>query len=305
MFDMTVYERYIFVLCCIVFTLFTVFFAVMLGYLLSLTLKLIRRGVMDEKILTEYQKQAGKKHFTRLGKVGDYFVSALVCVAMCVVFAFSLTLKINEDKVPEDMSALKVVQSSSMATKDEKNTYLEGIDNQVAMFDLIVVHTLPDEMDLQLYDIVLYEGDQGELILHRIVGIEEPDPKHPDKRWFTLQGDAVANPDRGPVGYVQMKAIYRGESIPVVGSFVMFMQSPAGYLCILLILISMIATPIMENTLVKAKRVRLKIISATGHFKKAKLASVERMIYATCDKSPTYHLVAGLYWRWLKKQLKE
>lgn len=305
MFDMTVYEKYIFVLCCIVFTLLTVFFTVMLGYLLSLTLKLIRRGVMDERILTEYQKQAGKKHLSRLGRVGDYFISALVCLAMCAVFVFSLTLKINENKVPEDMAALKVVQSSSMATKDEKNTYLEGIDNQVAMFDLIVVHALPDEMDLQLYDIVLYEGDQGELILHRIVKIEEPNEKHPDKRWFTLQGDAVESPDRGPVGYVQMKAIYRGQSIPLLGSFVMFMQSPAGYLCILLILIAMIATPIMEYVLQKAKRERMRVISATGHFHKAKLASVERMIYATCDKNPVSHLVAAIYWRWLKKQLKE
>lgn len=305
MFDMTVYEKYIFVLCCIVFTIFTVFFAVMLGYLYSLTVKLIRCGVMDEKISTEYQKRAGKKRLSRLGKVGDYFISALVCLAMCAVFVFSLTLKINENKIPEDMAALKVVQSSSMATKYKNNTYLEGIDDQVAMFDMIVVHALPDEMDLQLYDIVLYEGDQGELILHRIVKIEEPNAKHPDTRWFTLQGDAVANPDRGPVGYVQMKAIYRGESIPLVGSFVMFMQSPAGYLCILLIVIAMIATPIMEYSLEKQKRERLKIIGATGRFRRAKLASVERMIYATCDKNPMYHLVAGFYWRWLKKQLKE
>ncbi len=304
MFDMTAHETYVFVLCCVVFTLLTAFFAVMFGYLLSLTLKLIRRGVMDEKILTEYQKQKNKR-FSRLAKVGDFLFSALVCVIMLAAFAFSLNLKLNENKVPQDLAAVKVVKSSSMENKHEKNTYLDGVDNQVGMFDLIVVHALPDEMDLQLYDIVLYEGDQGELILHRIVGIEEPNEKHPDKRWFTLQGDAVESPDRGPVGYVQMKAIYRGQSIPLLGSFVMFMQSPAGYLCILLILIAMIATPIMEYVLQKAKRERMRVISATGHFHKAKLASVERMIYATCDKNPVSHLVAAIYWRWLKKQLKE
>ena len=173
------------------------------------------------------------------------------------------------------------------------------------MFDLIRVYSMPDEMDLQLYDIVLYEGDQGDLILHRIVAIEEPNAKHPDTRWFTMQGDAVSGPDRGPVGYVQMKAIYRNERVPMVGSFVMFMQSPAGYLCILLILIAMIATPIMEKTLEKAKRARLKIVLANGLFHQAKMASVQRMVYETCDKNPMSHLVAGLYWRWLKKQLDE
>ena len=304
MLDMSLYERYIFVLCCIVFTLLTTFFAVMFGYLLSLTLKLIRRGVMDEKILIEYQKQKNKRP-SRLGRLADVFTVVLVCTIMFATFAFSVGLKLNENKVPEDSFSLKVVQSSSMASKYKYNTHLEGVDNQVGMFDLIVVRPMPDEMDLKVNDIVLYEGDQGELILHRIVKIEESNPYHPGKRWFTLQGDAVANPDRGPVGYVQMKAIYRDENIPMLGSFVMFMQSPAGYLCILLILIAIIATPIMENSLQKAKRARLKVICATGHFQKAKLASVERMIYETCDKNPMSHLVAGLYWRWLKKQLKE
>jgi hypothetical protein len=302
MLDMTAYERYIFVLCCIVFALLTTFFVVMFSYLMSLTLKLIRHGVMDEKILIEYQKQKDKR-FPILGKLGDFFVCALVCVAMLASFAFSLNLKLNEDRVPENAAAVKVVKSSSMATKYEKNTHLEGVDNQVGMFDLILVHSLPDEMDLQVNDIVLYEADDGELILHRIVKIEEPNTKHPDVRWFTLQGDAVPTPDRIPVGYVQMKGIYRNESIPMVGSFVMFMQSPAGYLCILLILIAMIATPIMEGVLRRAKRERLKIICAMGHLRKARIASVQVMIFETCDKNPLYHLVAVCYWRWLRKQL--
>ena len=304
MFEMTAHETYVFILCCIVFTLLTALFSVMFGYLLSLTLKLIRHGIMDEKILIEYQKQKDKR-FSRLAKVGDFLFSALVCVVMLATFAFSLNLKLNENKVPEDSFSLKVVQSSSMASKYKYNTHLEGVDNQVGMFDLIVVRPMPDEMDLKVNDIVLYEGDQGELILHRIVKIEESNPYHPGKRWFTLQGDAVANPDRGPVGYVQMKAIYRDENIPMLGSFAMFMQSPAGYLCILLVIIGMIATPIMENVLRKAKRERLRIICVMGHLRKAKIASVQVMIFETCDKNPVYHLVAACYWRWLKKQLKE
>ena len=304
MFEMTAHETYVFILCCIVFTLLTALFSVMFGYLLSLTLKLIRHGIMDEKILIEYQKQKDKR-FSRLAKVGDFLFSALVCVVMLATFAFSLNLKLNENKVPEDSFSLKVVQSSSMASKYKYNTHLEGVDNQVGMFDLIVVRPMPDEMDLKVNDIVLYEGDQGELILHRIVKIEESNPYHPGKRWFTLQGDAVANADRGPVGYVQMKAIYRDENIPMLGSFVMFMQSPAGYLCILLVIIGMIATPIMENVLKKAKRERLRIICVMGHLRKAKIASVQVMIFETCDKNPVYHLVAACYWRWLKKQLKE
>ena len=57
--------------------------------------------------------------------------------------------------------------------------------------------------------------------------------------------------------YSQMQAIYEGDRIPFVGSFFAFMQSPAGYLCILLVVIAMIATPIAEKKLQEAKMARL------------------------------------------------
>ena len=303
MFEMTAHETYVFILCCIVFTLLTALFSVMFGYLLSLMLKLIRHGIMDEKILIEYQKQRDKR-FSRLAKVGDFLFSALVCVVMLAAFAFSLNLKINEANPSLDIPVLKVVQSGSMSEKHEKNTYLAGLDDQVQTFDLIKVHPVPEASELQLYDIVMYRIDD-ELVLHRIVKIEEPKPHHPDDYWFTTQGDAVEYPDARIVRHEQMIGIYRGERTPMVGSFVMFMQSPAGYLCILLIIIGMIATPIMEHVLKKAKRERLKIICVMGHLRKAKIASVQVMIFETCDKNPVYHFVAACYWRWLKKQLDE
>jgi hypothetical protein len=58
-----------------------------------------------------------------------------------------------------------------------------------------------------------------------------------------------------------MRAIYKGERIPYIGSFFAFMQSPLGYLCILLVVFSMIATPIVEKKLKKATDERLKEIA--------------------------------------------
>lgn len=52
---MSPYEIYIFVLCFIVFSLFTVLFSTLLFYLVSLTLKLIRNGLEDERIQKEYE----------------------------------------------------------------------------------------------------------------------------------------------------------------------------------------------------------------------------------------------------------
>ena len=57
-----------------------------------------------------------------------------------------------------------------------------------------------------------------------------------------------------------MKAIYRGEKTPYIGSFILFMQSPAGWLCTLLIVIAMIASPILDNKLESARKKRLSLM---------------------------------------------
>ena len=99
------------------------------------------------------------------------------------------------------------------------------------------------------------------MIIHRIVGIEEPNANHPGKRHFLLQGDAVDRPDKFPVLYSQMQGIYEGNRIPFVGSFILFLQSPAGWLCVLLVIFSMIVTPIVEKKLKEAKEKRISAFS--------------------------------------------
>ncbi len=297
---MTDYEIYVFILCFVVFSIFTVLFSVMLGYLVSLNIKLIKHGVLDAKIKTEYEKRAKKAH-PSIGVFLDRFFSVLVCLAMCLIFAFSVYLKLNEDKVPDDMPSLKVVQSGSMSKKHEDNTHLHGINDQVQTFDLITTYPIPDAEDLELYDVVMYELE-GDLILHRIVKIEEPNATHPDEYWFTLQGDAVSIPDRKPVTHGQMIGIYRGERIPFVGSFVMFMQSPAGYLCVLLILIAMIATPILEKKLERAKTERLTKITSFSLSKKWNYRELRGILFESNGKKLFFQSFCYSFWLMMKQR---
>ena len=255
------YEIYGLVLCLIVFTIFTVLFTVMLVTILNTTVKLIRSGAEDEAIKIEYKKSLRRKRSGILGKI----ISAVFCIFLCLFCAFSVLVNIFGDNFALNVPTISVVRSGSMAEKHEKNKYLveNGLDNQLQTFDLIVTENLPDEFDLQLYDIVVYEVD-GSLIVHRIVMIEEPNDKHPNERHFLLQGDAVENPDRFPVRYSQMRGIYKGQRIPFIGSIVTFLQSPAGYLCIILILFSLFATPSMDKKIEKEKAKRLAIIVGQG-----------------------------------------
>ncbi len=257
---MTQFDQYVFILCLIVFVMLTALLGVLIGNLLKVIIELIRSGIKDKEIVEEYRKELQeKKHGSRTWSVLSFIASAVVCIVLCGAFLFALTLNVTENSFNgSGIPSLKVVKSESMSVKHKSNGYLNtnDLNDQIQMFDLIVTDPLPDEFDLKLWDIVLYERDD-DLIIHRIVGIEEPNEKHPDKRYFTFQGDASKYKDEFPVTYDMMRAAYSGTRIPFIGSFVMFMQSPAGWLCFLLILFTIIITPIIERKLLKEKEKRL------------------------------------------------
>lgn len=261
---MTSFDIYVFILCFIVFTLLTSLLTTFLYYIVKYYLKLVEHGIEDSNIIAEHEKMKNAKarRTSRMTCCACTILSIITVAAVLAVFSFSLFLNLTANNKVGDIPVLKVVKSNSMSYKYEANKYLfeNDLNDQVNIFDLIVMHKLPQEMDLRQYNIVAYERN-GNLILHRIVGIEEPNDEHPDKRYFLLQGDAVQFQDKFPVLYEDMKGIYYGNKIPFVGSFVSFMQSPAGYLCIILILFSMVATPIVNRKIEKAKKLRLDIIT--------------------------------------------
>ena len=261
---MTAFEIYNLFLCIFVFIGFTALFGVMLFVIMKSTLKLINAGVNDDKIKTEYEKAI--KH--KKSGVVDMIISILLCAIVFAIFSFSMIASFMPDKVSGNIPTARVVNSGSMSTKNEKNKYLfeNNINNQLQTFDLIFTYKLPKEEDIKLYDIIVYEVD-GVLVMHRVVGIEAPNADHPDNYWFLLQGDAVPNPDRFPVLYSQMKAICRGGRIPFIGSFVAFMQSPAGWLCIILLVVGVIVAPILEKKVFIAMKKRLTEIGYIGGHK--------------------------------------
>lgn len=253
---MTAFDIYVLVLCLIVFISLTALFSYLIAALIKLTVRLVKTGVEDERIKEEYGK-ARKRKAGCLSVVIDRVVSVILCCVLFAMFAFSLYVNFSGAPASDTVPTLSVVQSGSMAYKNDKNLYLykNGLDDQFRTFDLVLLYKLPPVEELELYDVVLYEID-GTPIIHRIVGIEKPNAEH-EEYYFLLQGDALETPDRFPVYYHQMRGIYRGQNIPFVGSFVAFLQSVAGYLCILLVIFGMISIPLVEKKVNEAKLQRL------------------------------------------------
>ena len=257
---MSNYELYVFILCLIVYILLTTLSVVCLTIIARLSLRLINSGVQDEEILKEYEDSKKTRPAAKAAKVIDRIVSITLCAVFVVLLIASLAIRCTENSYCNLLPTYRVVHTGSMSEANPKNEYLSenGLTDQFEAFDLIRTERLPDEMDLELYDIVVYEMD-GMMIVHRIVEIEEPNEAHPDCRHFRLQGDAIEAADRFPVLYEQMRAIYRGERIPFIGSFVLFMQSPAGIMCVLLIVVAMFAAPWLDKKLQAAKNERIKV----------------------------------------------
>ena len=252
---MTSFDIYVFILCFIVFSLLTAMFSYLIATITKMELILIKSGHRDEAIKKELNKKKNEKQWLLwVGRIA----SLLLCVVFVVSFSFSLYIRATEDRPANGVPSIKVVKSESMAEKHSENTYLfdNELNDQFQMFDIVVCRHIPPEDELKLYDIVVYERD-GMRVIHRIVGIEERNEEHPNERYFLLQGDAVDRQDKFPVLYSQMQGIYRGGRVPFLGSFVLFLQSPAGWLCVLLVIFSMVATPLVEKKLKAETDVRV------------------------------------------------
>ncbi len=252
---MTPYEIYIFILCFIVFALLTAMFSYLIASITKMEIELINHGHRDEEIKKELNKKKNEsKVLLWIGRI----LSLIVCAIFVCTFAFAIYVRVNEDRPANGIPSIKVVKSESMASKEADNKYLfeNNLNDQLQMFDIVICEHIPDEMELELYDIVVYKQDDI-YVIHRIVAIEEPNEKHPNERHFLLQGDAVEYPDKFPVLYSQMQGIYKGVRIPFIGSFVLFLQSPAGWLCVLLVIFAMVATPITEKKLKEATEKRI------------------------------------------------
>ncbi len=259
---MTGFEIYVLVLCLIVFVLLTAMFSYLIGHITKSEIQFIRFGHRDEAIKKEKERQLNKnKNLSQAILWFNRILSLLLCLILIAVFVFAIYVRATEDKPANGIPSIKVVKSESMAKKNTKNEHLfiYGLDDQFQMFDVVICNHIPDEKDLELYDIVVYEKDDIQVI-HRIVGIEEPNEKHPNERHFLLQGDANERADQFPVLYSQMRGIYEGQRIQYVGSFLLFLQSPAGWLCVLLIVFGMIVTPIVERLIENEKKKRLALL---------------------------------------------
>lgn len=240
------FNNYVLLICSLVFIALLVFFTIIILHFVKSSLFQIRKGYLDEEIIESISKKEKKK------KPIKYLSKALLVLFSIITiasFSFSLTILISEKANINSYGVPKVVNSNSMAYKLDTNTYLKenNLDNQISRFDLIYLSSIPKEDIIRLYDVIAYQNIDGFLYVHRIVEIRKID----NTTYYVFKGDASYSNDPQLVTYSMMKGIYKGKKIPYVGSLIVFLQSPIGYLSLILILFSSFIAPSIKKKMEK------------------------------------------------------
>ncbi len=241
------YDNYIFILCLVVFVALTAFFCHIDNLYSEVEYNTHKRRSCRWRDKKQLEKETKNSLFSvHLKKI----ISITLLVFAITVFFFSLDVKINE-KEPVERNVIKVVKSPSMSKKDEFNKYLveNDLNDQIQMFDLIRFSRYRKRANLS-FTISWYTKwmVKWSFIVLSILKNRTENIRNGNS---FLRGDANRYSDKFPVLYSQMRGIYTGKKVPYIGSFVVFMNSPAGLLCILLVVVVCIAYPLIEKKLKK------------------------------------------------------
>lgn len=250
------FDVYVMILCVFVMVTLVAFFSILIANIVCLRIKMIGAGLLDDEIEKEFANK--KKQNIVFVIIFKFILPILFCILVFIAFVFSLYVKTNENSCKNNFCIPKVVRSNSMSYKNEKNKYLEfnNLKNQFSRFDIIFLDSMPKQEDLQVYDIVAYETN-GTLIIHRIVGKQEKD----GEILYLFRGDANVYNDYQYVKYSQMRGVYNGKKIAFVGSAVLFLQSPAGWMCIIMCVFVAIALPFVDKKIEKTIKNRLSVFA--------------------------------------------
>lgn len=237
MFIMSNLELLSFIVTAICLVSFSIVFTYLFRNYFLNSIKNISDGREDIEIidtfLDETKKNKSKKNkvFKVIGKVISYSLLGFVFVFFC----FSLTSRILNNNMLVGDSGFVVIASGSMEERNKDNTYLDefNLSNQISTYDIIGLKRYNSASDVKLYDVIAFKDKEGRTIVHRIVSLEESE----GELVINTRGDSNSVSDANQLynGYLSYNDIigkYTDFRIPLLGSFIVFIQSNSGIVTI-------------------------------------------------------------------------
>lgn len=184
--------------------------------------------IIDEVIYERQQHVQNRRKVIGLIRTIAFYV---IIIIVLPIFVFSLVNKVMGNVMMIGDRAVMVVATGSMGYKNEANDYLfnRGLNNQFQQYDIIVLEKV-EKYEINQYDVIAYRNDKGLNIIHRIVNIEYGS----DTKYVT-RGDIYdsSKTDSYKPVYEDVIGRYTGKRIPVIGIFILFLQSYAGIITVI------------------------------------------------------------------------
>ena len=211
---------------------FCIVFTILFSHYCKASSEEVLSGKKDIELLdSEFLEKKKKESKTR--KIVKKVVSYVVLSVLVVFLGLSIYSKANNDVMLFGNSALLTVASGSMSYKNEENTYLDfnNLDDQFQTYDVIQIEKVKEE-DLKLYDVIAFKNNENKIIIHRIIKIESDVLGVK----YTTRGDANNLSDEFNPRFENIVGRYTGNRVPIVGIFVLFLQSYSGMVTVVALL---------------------------------------------------------------------
>ena len=221
--------------------------------------------LIDEDIYDNLKKVKRRRKAFSVIKTVLFYLAMMVIIPF---FLFSIINKIQGDVTMIGNRGVLVVASGSMSKKHESNLYLNenNLNNQFNKYDMIVIEKVDNPWDLKKYDVISYINDEGINVIHRIVDI---DINTNGELVFTTRGDANSFEavDKFKPTINDIKGRYINKNIPLIGMFILFMQSSLGMITIIALIYCLLMVDRFTSKLTNASVDRLNKLKKAIDFK--------------------------------------
>ena len=225
-------------------------------------------GKRDVELIEEtiFENINSKKRYRRLYRRIKQ-ITFYVLIAVLVPFlVFSVLTRFTDGVFMPGGRGMIAVASGSMEEINPKNPNYSKIStqtNQFDTYDVIFIKKVDYPSELKILDVIAFTDKSGTNIIHRIVDIEF---ENGELRYVTCGDNNTAN-DSYRVPFDKVLGKYDSDRIPLVGIFVMFLQSYSGIVTILAIIYCLIMIELVNEKMFRAQNGRLEILAASIDFK--------------------------------------
>lgn len=241
--------------------------------------RLAEIGDTDEELIKEYISEHRHKPL----QIALKGIEVIIAIGLISLFIAATVVKANGNRFAINGQEVYVVRSGSMSKLNPKNPdydFVKTFNNRFDVYDMVFIKEKPAETDFHIGQIIVYKsGTQN--IIHRLVQINPPSPVTEYKYTYICSGDANSFRD-GHITYDDIIGVYTDHKIPFVGVFVLWLQSPLGYVVVGIILVYGVYSTYLENSL---DNVRNKRLVEIGYLKRRKKKHHKVKYYINDDPS--------------------